>query len=104
MATKNGKLSAAERKTALAELKGWKDSLGRDAIHKVFHFVDFNGAFGFMTRVALMADKFDHHPEWSNVYRTVDVSLSTHDAGGVTVRDVDLAKTMNAIAAQLGAN
>jgi len=65
-------------------------------------FKDFNEAFGFMTRVALAAEKADHHPEWRNVYKTVEVLLSTHDAGGVTARDIDLAKVMNAAAAQLG--
>jgi 4a-hydroxytetrahydrobiopterin dehydratase len=65
-------------------------------------FKDFNEAFGFMTRVALAAEKADHHPEWRNVYKTVEVVLSTHDAGGVTARDVDLARAMNAAAAQLG--
>jgi len=97
MAAKNGKLSAAERKAAMTELKGWKDALGRDAIHKVFHFVDFNGAFGFMTRVALMADKFDHHPEWSNVYNRVEVTLTTHDSGGVTKKDLQLARAMDRV-------
>jgi 4a-hydroxytetrahydrobiopterin dehydratase len=65
-------------------------------------FRDFNEAFGFMCRAALVAEKRDHHPEWRNVYKTVDVVLATHDAGGVTARDVELAKAMNAIAAQLG--
>ena len=72
---------------------------GRDAIARTFTFKDFNEAFGFMARAALVAEKSDHHPEWRNVYKTVEVVLSTHDAGGVTTRDVDLAKAMNAIAA-----
>ena len=97
MSSRNGKLSPAERKAALAELKGWKEALGRDAIHKVFHFVDFNGAFGFMTRVALMADKFDHHPEWSNVWNRVSITLATHDAGGLSQRDITLARAIDAL-------
>jgi 4a-hydroxytetrahydrobiopterin dehydratase len=92
------KLSAESRKAALAKLGGWSEVKGRDAISKRFVFADFNAAFGFMTRVALVAEKLDHHPEWSNVYKTVDVTLSTHDAGGVTERDVTLAQTMDKIA------
>jgi 4a-hydroxytetrahydrobiopterin dehydratase len=92
------KLSAEARKAALAKLSGWSEVKGRDAISKRFVFADFNAAFGFMTRVALVAEKLDHHPEWSNVYKTVDVTLSTHDAGGLTERDVTLAQTMDKIA------
>lgn len=83
---------------ALAQLPGWSAVEGRDAIKRRFTFKDFNAAFGFMTRVALQADKMDHHPEWSNVYNKVDVVLTTHDANGVTAKDVDLAKFMDAIA------
>jgi len=83
---------------ALGKLTGWKTVDGRDAIAKQFRFEDFNAAFGFMTRVALMADKMDHHPEWSNVYNKVDVVLTTHDAGGVTDKDVELAAFMDAAA------
>jgi 4a-hydroxytetrahydrobiopterin dehydratase len=97
-----GKLSAEARKTALQALPGWAEVTGRDAIAKTFVFRDFNEAFGFMARVALVAEKGDHHPEWRNVYKTVDVVLSTHDAGGLTHKDIDLAKAMNAIAQQLG--
>jgi len=97
-----GKLSAEARKTALQALPGWSDVAGRDAIAKTFVFRDFNEAFGFMARVAMVAEKHDHHPEWRNVYKTVDVVLSTHDAGGLTGKDIDLAKAMNAIAQQLG--
>jgi 4a-hydroxytetrahydrobiopterin dehydratase len=86
------KLTAAERKKALAGLKGWKPVEGRDAIAKSFKFADFNAAFGFMTKVALAAEKSDHHPEWSNVWNKVDITLSTHDAGGVTEKDIALAK------------
>ena len=89
------KLPPEARKAALAKLPGWSDVSGRDAIAKKFVFRDFNAAFGFMARVALMAEKLDHHPEWFNVYNRVDVTLSTHDADGVTELDVKLAKFMN---------
>ncbi len=92
------RISGAARQTALAELPGWSEVAGRDAIARTFTFKDFNEAFGFMTRVALAAEKRDHHPEWRNVYKTVEVVLATHDAGGVTARDIDLAKAMNAFA------
>jgi 4a-hydroxytetrahydrobiopterin dehydratase len=95
-----GKLSADERRHALEQLQGWTEVSGRDAIAKTFQFADFNGAFGFMARVALVAEKMDHHPEWKNVYRTVDVVLSTHDAGGLTPLDVKLAEAMDRIAGQ----
>ena len=88
------KLEGEARKSALAELKDWREVPGRDAIARKFVFKDFNEAFGFMTRAALTAEKMDHHPEWSNVYKTVDVTLSTHDAGGVTEKDIALAKAM----------
>jgi 4a-hydroxytetrahydrobiopterin dehydratase len=97
------RLSAEARKSVLQGLPGWSEVAGRDAIARTFTFKDFNEAFGFMSRAALVAEKNDHHPEWRNVYRTVEVVLSTHDAGGVTQRDIDLAKAMNAIASQLGA-
>jgi 4a-hydroxytetrahydrobiopterin dehydratase len=91
------KLSEDARKSALAKLAGWKEVPGQDAIAKTFTFKDFNEAFGFMARVALVAEKNDHHPEWRNAYKTVEVMLSTHDAGGVTNNDIELAKAMNAI-------
>ena len=97
------KLSAAERKAALAKLKGWKKVTGRDAIHKAYRFTDFNEAFGFMSRVALMAEKMDHHPEWFNVYNRVEVTLSTHDAGGLSERDVRLARFIDSIAGRKAA-
>ncbi len=97
------RLSAEARKSALQGIPGWTEVSGREAIARTFTFRDFNEAFGFMSRAALVAEKNDHHPEWRNVYRTVEVLLSTHDAGGVTQRDIDLAKAMNAIASQLGA-
>ena len=96
------RLSAEARNQALKGLPGWADAPGREAIARTFTFKDFNEAFGFMARAALVAEKTDHHPEWRNVYRTVEVVLTTHDAGGVTARDVALAKAMNAIAGQLG--
>jgi 4a-hydroxytetrahydrobiopterin dehydratase len=92
------KLTGEARKSALAGLADWSEVSGRDAITKKFVFTDFNAAFGFMTRVALVAEKLDHHPEWFNVYKTVEVTLSTHDAGGVTDLDVKLAETMNRLA------
>jgi 4a-hydroxytetrahydrobiopterin dehydratase len=92
------KLGAEARTAALAKLTGWSDAKGRDAISKKFVFADFNAAFGFMTRVALVAEKLDHHPEWFNVYKTVEVTLATHDAGGVTELDVTLAQAMDRIA------
>ena len=85
------RLTAAQRDAALKRLPGWRKTPGRDAITRRFTFADFNGAFGFMARVALAAEKMNHHPEWTNVYNKVDVTLSTHDAGGLTVRDVKLA-------------
>jgi 4a-hydroxytetrahydrobiopterin dehydratase len=96
------KLSAEARKSALSGLPGWSEVAGREAIAKNFVFKDFNEAFGFMCRAALVAEKNDHHPEWRNVYKTVEVVLSTHDAGGVTALDVELARAMNAIAGKLG--
>jgi 4a-hydroxytetrahydrobiopterin dehydratase len=93
------KLTGDARKAALAKLAGWSEVKDRDAITKTFVFRDFNEAFGFMTRAALIAEKLDHHPEWFNVYKTVTVTLSTHDAGGLTERDIALAEAMNRLAA-----
>jgi 4a-hydroxytetrahydrobiopterin dehydratase len=90
------KLSAAARKKALKDLPEWRKVSGRDAIARKFAFKDFNAAFAFMTRTALLAEKLDHHPEWFNVYNKVDVTLSTHDAGGVTDNDIAMAKAMEA--------
>jgi 4a-hydroxytetrahydrobiopterin dehydratase len=92
------KLEGTARKQALAQLKEWRELPGRDAIARKFVFADFNQAFGFMARVALLAEKMDHHPEWSNVYKTVEVTLSTHDAGGLTEKDIALAKAMDTYA------
>lgn len=94
------KLDGAAREAALAKLNGWTLASGRDAIMKTFLFQDFNAAFGFMTQCALLAEKLDHHPEWFNVYNRVEVTLSTHDADGLTQKDIELALAMNAFARQ----
>ena len=99
----SSKLTGDARKSALAGLKGWSETSGRDAITKKFVFKDFSQAFGFMTRAALVAEKMDHHPEWFNVYKNVEVTLSTHDAGGVTDKDMALAHFMDQAAAGLSA-
>lgn len=96
MATaKIARLSDAERESALGKLTGWTHDPKRDAILKTFRFHDFNEAFGFMTRVALLADRMDHHPEWFNVYNRVEVVLTTHDADGLSERDIALALAMD---------
>ena len=88
----------------LKSLPGWRPHPGdRPAIERKLVFADFNAAFGFMTRVALLADKVDHHPEWFNVYNRVEVVLTTHDAGGVTRRDLDMARFIDEAAAAMGA-
>ena len=92
------KLAGTARRKALEPLKHWKKVRGRDAITKGFRFRDFNEAFGFMSRVALQAERMDHHPEWFNVYNQVLVTLSTHDAGGLTERDVALARFIDSVA------
>lgn len=96
------KLTGAARAKALAGLRGWTKTKGRDAIAKTFLFKDFNEAFGFMTRVALAADKADHHPEWFNVYNRVEVTLTTHDANGLSERDIRLATFIDRIAGKAG--
>src|SRR5215475_12133134 len=96
--SKPEKFTGSGRATALATLSGWSEVNGRDAIARTFIFKDFNEAFGFMARVALVAEKLDHHPEWFNVYNKVEVTLATHDAGGVTARDVAMAQAMNRLA------
>ncbi len=90
------RLSRDEITAALAELPGWSVAPSREALTKTFVFRNFNEAFGWMTRMALIAEKMDHHPEWFNIYKTVDVTLSTHDSGGVTALDLALAAAMNA--------
>lgn len=97
--TSRKKIGAEE---ALKELPNWKKVDGRDAISRSFAFADFNEAWGFMSRAALIAEKIDHHPEWFNVYKKVDVTLSTHDAKGVTELDVRLARHMDFIAGAIG--
>lgn len=96
------KLEGAARDSALQTFASWKHDAGRDALTKSFVFADFNVAFGFMSRVALMAEKLDHHPEWFNVYNRVEITLTTHDANGLSERDVALATFIEATAAMLG--
>jgi 4a-hydroxytetrahydrobiopterin dehydratase len=91
-------LTDAERIAALAQLPGWVMHEHKDAITRDFEFHDFNEAFGFMTRVAMLAEKYDHHPEWSNVYKRVHITLTTHAAGGLSARDVAMAKEIDKIA------
>lgn len=93
------KLTAGEIDKALEELKGWQPDQKATAISKTFVFENFVEAFGFMTRSALIAEKMNHHPEWSNVYKTVNVTLTTHDKGGLTGLDVELARKMDKLAA-----
>ena len=92
------KLTGKARSEALSSLPGWEDVEGRDAIRKEFRFKNFSEAFGFMARVALAAEKMDHHPEWSNVYDKVDIVLSSHDIGGVSERDIKLATRIDKLA------
>jgi 4a-hydroxytetrahydrobiopterin dehydratase len=94
------RLSDQEIVTALAKLPGWRRVDARSAITKNFQFADFNEAWGFMCRVALAAEKQDHHPEWTNVWNRVEITLSTHDAGGLSARDVKLAETIEKLAAR----
>jgi 4a-hydroxytetrahydrobiopterin dehydratase len=91
-------LGPEARDAALAKLPAWSAVEDRDAITRTFDFADFSQAFGFMARAALVAEKMDHHPEWTNVYKTVTVVLTSHDAGGVTRRDIELAEAMDRIA------
>jgi 4a-hydroxytetrahydrobiopterin dehydratase len=93
------KLAGKELEAALTALSGWQPSQGRDAIAKSFKFKDFNAAFGFMTQVALLSEKRNHHPEWSNVWNKVEITLTTHDAGGLTPQDFDLAKAIDGLIA-----
>ncbi len=92
------KLDAAERHAALARLDGWRAVEGRDAITKTFTFKSFNAAWGFMSQIALAAEKMDHHPEWCNVYNRVEITLTTHDCGGLSQRDIDLAQIIETCA------
>lgn len=93
------RLSASEREAALGGLSGWRHDGGADAITREFKFKDFSEAFAFMTRVALLAEAADHHPEWSNVYNRVTITLSTHSAGGLTEKDVKLASAIDKLGA-----
>ena len=88
-------LQRLDREKVLTNLKHWQSVSGRDAISREFIFDNFNSAFGFMAQVALCAEQMDHHPEWFNVYNRVEVILSTHDAGGITQKDLDLAMFMD---------
>jgi 4a-hydroxytetrahydrobiopterin dehydratase len=96
------RLDTAARAEGLTALPGWAVVDGRDAITRSFRFANFNQAWGFMSRVALVAESLDHHPEWFNVWNRVDVTLSTHDAGGLTALDLRLASAMDRIAASTG--
>ncbi|HVJ41258.1 MAG TPA: 4a-hydroxytetrahydrobiopterin dehydratase [Dongiaceae bacterium] len=96
------KLSAEERRSALGALSGWQEVAGRDALQRKIKFTDFNAAWGFMSRVALLAEKQDHHPEWSNVYNRVEILLTTHDCSGLSQRDVKLAGDIDRILAEMG--
>ncbi|MCF6199257.1 MAG: 4a-hydroxytetrahydrobiopterin dehydratase [Hyphomicrobiaceae bacterium] len=96
------KLTQAEIEQELAKLTGWKKTEGREAISRSYTFKNFNEAFGWMTRVALIAEKMDHHPEWFNVWSKVEVTLATHDAGGLTSLDMKLAASMDRFAKSLG--
>lgn len=92
-----GRLSEADRKELLPQLSDWTLDLERDGLRRSFKFTDFSEAFGFMARVALLAEKADHHPEWSNVWNRVEILLTTHDAGGLSRRDVAMAKVIDAL-------
>lgn len=94
------KLNEQQRHAALAKLAGWTEADDRDAIRKTYRFADFVEAWGFMSRTALIAEQMNHHPEWLNVYNRVEITLTTHDAGGLSALDVDLANHMDRIAAQ----
>ena len=97
-ATMINRLTSEERASELADLRGWQAVAGRDAIQRHFRFADFTAAWGFMTKVALAAEKADHHPEWFNVYNRVEITLSTHEADGLTSRDIELARFIDSIA------
>lgn len=96
------RLEGTSREKGLASLPDWCLVAGRDALQRTFRFENFNQAWGFMCRVALVAEKLDHHPEWTNVWNRVDVTLTTHDAGGLTALDLRLARAMDRIASTMG--
>ena len=91
------RLEGNARRQKLAGLIGWKEEASRDAISKEFRFADFNQAFAFMTQIALKAERMDHHPEWSNVYNRVSVLLATHECGGVSERDIEMARSIDTL-------
>jgi 4a-hydroxytetrahydrobiopterin dehydratase len=91
------RLTGTARTEALATLAGWREVEGRDAITRQFSFEDFSAAFAFMTRIALHAERTDHHPEWFNVYSRVDITLTTHDAGGLSRRDIEMARFIDTL-------
>ena len=92
------KLNSNERKKALAELTNWSEAVGRDAINRKFIFDGFNEAWGFMSRIAIEAERMNHHPEWVNIWATVEITLSTHDCDGLSIRDLELARFIDKIA------
>lgn len=96
-------LDAAARAGLAAELPAWRLVEGRDALSRSFRFADFSTAWGFMARVALLAEAQDHHPEWSNIWNRVDILLTTHDAGGLSARDLRLARAIDVVARPYGA-
>jgi 4a-hydroxytetrahydrobiopterin dehydratase len=96
------KLEPSLRSKALADLANWRHDPQRDAITRAFKFADFAEAFAFMTQIALVAERADHHPEWSNVYNKVEITLTTHDAGGLSQRDVDMAHAVDRIFERFG--
>lgn len=91
-------LHGAQRQTAVDQLHGWSEVADRDAIRKTYHFSDFSEAWSFLSRVALLAERLDHHPEIFNDYNRVEIILSTHDADGVTMKDIDMARRLDALA------
>ena len=95
------KLSEEDRPLAILELDKWHDEEKRDAISKTFRFKDFNEAFGFMTRIAMEAEKNNHHPEWSNTYNTVSITLTSHDVGGLSDRDLKMARYIDSVLSAL---
>ncbi len=95
------KLTGQDRQHALAILPDWQELSDRDAISRTFTFKDFSAAFAFMTRVAMLAEQANHHPEWFNVYNRIEVTLATHDAGGLTTKDTDLATKIDAVASSM---
>lgn len=98
------RLEGSQRQAAIVSLKNWHDDGARDAIEKTFKFADFSAAFGFMTRVALVAESMNHHPEWSNTWNKVHIVLTSHDVKGISSRDIDLAQAIDRLAQDCGAH